>query len=503
MFTNVKSTIRRVTPENAADRAVLKVVYVVLEPQYQSTLTAAAQAINRSSGNVAVDLSGYLIEELRNPENYEQFKEDVAEANIFIASLIFIEDLADKVVAAVKPHRDRLDVSVVFPSMPQVMRLNKMGKFSMENLGQSKSAIAQFMRNRKKKSGSSFEDSMLKLLRTLPKVLKYMPMDRAQDARNFMLSFQYWLGGSADNLENFLLMLADKYVFPNAEANGATYAEPVVYPDTGIWHPLAPKMFEDVDEYWAWFNQRDDITEAIRDPLAPCVGIMLQRTHLVTGDDAHYVAMVQEFEVMGARVLPVFSGGLDFSKPVEEFFWDTRIKGVEPTPYVDVVVSLTGFALVGGPARQDHPKAIDALKRLSRPYMVALPLVFQTTEEWEDSDLGLHPIQVALQIAIPELDGAIEPIIMSGRDGATGRAIALQDRVEAIAGRAMKWANLRKKPKIQKKVAITVFSFPPDKGNVGTAAYLDVFGSIYEVVKALRNNGYDIPELPESPQALM
>ena len=53
---------------------------------------------------------------------------------------------------------------------------------------------------------------MLKLLRTLPKVLKYMPMDKAQDARNFMLSFQYWLGGSSDNLENFLLMLADKYV---------------------------------------------------------------------------------------------------------------------------------------------------------------------------------------------------------------------------------------------------------------------------------------------------
>ena len=92
---------------------------------------------------------------------------------------------------------------------------------------------------------------------------------------------------------------------------------------------------------------------------------------------------------------------------------------------VDVVISLTGFALVGGPARQDHPKAIEALTRLNRPYMVALPLVFQTTEEWQDSDLGLHPIQVALQIALPELDGAIEPIILSGRDGNTGKAIGL------------------------------------------------------------------------------
>lgn len=31
---------------------------------------------------------------------------------------------------------------------------------------------------------------MLKLLRTLPKVLKYLPSDKAKDARNFMMSFQ-------------------------------------------------------------------------------------------------------------------------------------------------------------------------------------------------------------------------------------------------------------------------------------------------------------------------
>jgi magnesium chelatase subunit H len=500
MFTHVKSTIRQIKPDNLNGRSLVRVVYVVLEPQYQSTLSEAVRAINRKNPHVAVDISGYLIEELRDPENYENFKQDVANANIFIASLIFIEELAQKVVAAVEPHRDKLDVAVVFPSMPEVMRLNKLGTFSMAQLGQSKSAIAQFMRKRKENSGASFQDAMLKLLRTLPSVLKYLPIDKAQDARNFMLSFQYWLGGSADNLENFLLMLADKYVFKDRkENNNVTYQEPIVYPDMGIWHPMALNMFEDVKDYWSWFDGRLDITEELKDPLAPRVGIVLQRTHLVTGDDAHYVAMVQELEAMGARVLPVFSGGLDFSKPVDEYFWDKNADRAT----VDVVISLTGFALVGGPARQDHPKAIESLKRLNRPYMVALPLVFQTTEEWEESDLGLHPIQVALQIAIPELDGAIEPIILSGRDGATGRAIALQDRIESIAQRAMKWANLRKKPKLEKKLAITVFSFPPDKGNVGTAAYLDVFGSIHEVLKAMSRNGYDVKDIPETAKELM
>jgi magnesium chelatase subunit H len=482
---------------------LLKVVYVVLEPQYQSALSAAVRSINTNQPDVAIEISGYLIEELRDPGNYEDFKRDIAQANIFIASLIFIEDLADKLVAAVEPHRDRLDAAIVFPSMPQVMRLNKLGSFSMAQLGQSKSAIAQFMRKRKEKSGSSFQDGMLKLLQTLPKVLKYLPMDKAQDARNFMLSFQYWLGGSSDNLENFLLMLADKYAM---KGRHLSFKDPVVYPDMGIWHPLAPAMFEDVKEYLNWYYSRKDIPADLKDPLAPCVGLVLQRTHLVTGDDAHYVAMVQELEAMGARVIPVFAGGLDFSKPVDAYFYDNpqlAKEGKGGVTLVDTVVSLTGFALVGGPARQDHPKAIESLKRLNRPYMVALPLVFQTTQEWEDSDLGLHPIQVALQIAIPELDGAIEPIILSGRDGTTGKAIALQDRIEAIAQRAMKWANLRRKPKLQKKVAITVFSFPPDKGNVGTAAYLDVFGSIYKLLEALNNNGYDVQDLPESAEKLM
>ncbi len=502
MFTHVKSTIRHIAPDNLRGRNLIKVVYVVLESQYQSALSQAVSTINANHPNLAIEISGYLIEELRDPENYKEFQREIQSANIFIASLIFIEDLAQKVVAAVEPHRDRLDVSVVFPSMPEVMRLNKMGSFSLAQLGQSKSVIAQFMRKRKEKSGAGFQDGMLKLLRTLPQVLKFLPMDKAQDARNFMLSFQYWLGGSPENLENFLLMLADKYVLKDVEnynSGAVDYQAPVVYPDLGIWHPLAPSMFEDVREYLNWYNSRKDISQDLKDPLAPCVGLVLQRTHLVTGDDAHYVAIVQELESLGARVLPVFAGGLDFSKPVDAYFY-------EPTTnkqLVDAVISLTGFALVGGPARQDHPKAIEALKRLNRPYMVALPLVFQTTEEWMDSDLGLHPIQVALQIAIPELDGAIEPIILSGRDGTTGKAIALRDRVEVVAQRALKWANLRRKPKLDKKVAITVFSFPPDKGNVGTAAYLDVFGSIYEVMKGLKNNGYDLPELPASAEALM
>jgi magnesium chelatase subunit H len=53
------------------------------------------------------------------------------------------------------------------------------------------------------------------------------------------------------------------------------------------------------------------------------------------------------------QVIPVFAGGLDFSLPVRKFFFDPLGSG---KAFVDTVISLTGFALVGGPARQDAPK---------------------------------------------------------------------------------------------------------------------------------------------------
>ena len=134
--------------------------------------------------------------------------------------------------------------------------------------------------------------------------------------------------------------------------------------------------------------------------------------------------------------------------------------------------------------------------------MVTVPLSFQTTEEWTDSTLGLHRAGCAPG-ALPELDGGLEPIIFSGRDSKTGKSHTLEDRASQIAGRALKWAALRKKKNVDKKLAITVFSFPPDKGNVGTAAYLNVFGSIFRVLQGLKQEGYDVGDMPDNEDDLI
>merc|ERR1719183_2446954 len=383
------------------------------------------------------------------------------------------------------------------------MRLNKVGSFTMKNLGQSKSVVADFMKKKKQEDGSSFEEGMLKLLRTLPKVLKFLPSDKAADARTFMMSFQYWLGGSPENLESFLLMIGQDYVEEVKESmvdkEKFKAEDPVLLPDKAIWHPVAPSIvFENVASYNDWYDNSHCPEAGIDTKDAPTVGIILQKSHINTKDDTHYVSLISELEGRGARVVPIYSGGLDFSGPVEEFFYDKDGNSV-----VDSVVNLTGFALVGGPASQDHDKAVKVLSKLNAPYLCAVPLVFQSFEEWQASGLGLHPIQVALQVSLPEIDGAIEPIIYSGREGMTGRTVPLADRVTLLADRALKWSNLKKKENKDKKIAITIFSFPPDKGNVGTAAYLDVFSSIGAVMTDLKEKGYTITGMPDSTEELI
>ncbi|GAV75209.1 CobN-Mg_chel domain-containing protein/DUF3479 domain-containing protein [Cephalotus follicularis] len=497
LFTQTSQEVRRIVPENKQNLPTVKTVYVVLEAQYQSSLTAAVQSLNKSSKFASFEVVGYLVEELRDESTYRTFCKDLEDANIFIGSLIFVEELALKVKTAVEKERDRLDAVLVFPSMPEVMRLNKLGSFSMSQLGQSKSPFFQLFK--RKKQGAGFADSMLKLVRTLPKVLKYLPSDKAQDARLYILSLQFWLGGSPDNLQNFLKMISGSYV-PALKGIKIQYSDPVLFLDSGIWHPLAPCMYDDVKEYLNWYGTRRDANEKLKGPNAPVIGLILQRSHIVTGDESHYVAVIMELEARGAKVIPIFAGGLDFSGPIDRFLIDTVTK----KPMVNAVVSLTGFALVGGPARQDHPRAVEALMKLDVPYIVALPLVFQTTEEWLNSTLGLHPIQVALQVALPELDGGMEPIVFAGRDPRTGRkSHALHKRVEQLCTRAIRWGELKRKSKAEKKLAITVFSFPPDKGNVGTAAYLNVFSSIFSVIKELQRDGYNIDGLPETSEALI
>ena len=180
------------------------------------------------------------------------------------------------------------------------------------------------------------------------------------------------------------------------------------------------------------------------------------------------------------------------------------------------MVSLTGFSLVGGPAYNDARAAEATLAALDVPYITAHPLEFQTLRTWEADPRGLLPVEATMMVAIPELDGGIWPMTFGGRCGAseTGERCAGCDgvscardmvvhseRATMLSARVAKLVALRRSAHAERRVAIVLFNFPPNAGATGTAAYLGVFASLFNVLTGMKAAGYTL-EVPASVDAL-
>ena len=120
------------------------------------------------------------------------------------------------------------------------------------------------------------------------------------------------------------------------------------------------------------------------------------------------------------------------------------------------------------------------MAKLNVPYLSASPLEFQSLDEWEKSSAGLLPVENTIMVAIPELDGAISPIVFGGRrvvegDGELPREeqdhsktsgyldrnmTFSSERVSLLARKVLKLINLRKLENRDKKVGVVIFNFP-------------------------------------------
>jgi magnesium chelatase subunit H len=164
---------------------------------------------------------------------------------------------------------------------------------------------------------------------------------------------------------------------------------------------------------------------------------------------------------------------------------------------VSQIVSLTGFSFVGGPAMNDSQAAAGFLKDLNVPFRSMVSLDVQTIESWRGSKLGLNPIQTAMQVAIPEIDGATEPFVYGGLPDNAHQPEPLEERCRRIARRLARWNRLRVTSPADLRLAFLIFCFPPNKGNIGTAADLDVFPTLHEILSRLRSDGYSV-DVPAS-----
>ncbi len=472
--------------------------------------THLASALDRARPRLSQDFPGLRLalhaasEFDGNPELVKQCQEDIARADILVVGMLFLEDHFLPILPDLQARRDTCDALVALASASEVVKLTRVGTFDMAKPASGPMALLQRLRG-KKTTPSAGGASQMRMLRRIPQLLRFIP-GGAQDVRSYFMALQYWLGGSDENMLNLVRSLVDRYAEgPRRVLRGRCKPEPPQeYPDVGVYHPRMK----------ARLSERSADLPGHERANAPTVGVLVLRSYLLSGNAGHYDGVITALESCGMRVIPAFAAGLDARPAIERYFLDgDRV-------LVDAVVSLTGFSLVGGPAYNDARAAEDILARLDVPYLAAHPVEFQTLEQWGGSSRGLLPVENTIMVAIPELDGATSPMVFGGRPGAPGSTCtgchhacrfeagaAQQDmhscpqRAQALAQRIQHWVALRRAQVAERKVAVVLFNFPPNAGNIGTAALLSVFESLFNTLVAMKQRGYTV-EVPESVQAL-
>ena len=463
----------------------------------------AAGPVMRVAGRLARDFPGLSIsvhaaaEWGESPEALRETKARIAEADMVLAALLFLEEHVAPIMDDLRAVRDRVDGMIGVIADAEIIKLTRLGKLDMAAPPSGMMKLMKKLRGGSKPNSDSGEKRMQQL-RRLPKILKLIP-GKAQDLRSWFLVMQYWLGGSDDNIEALVRYLLGRYANTRPDWLGAEAPAPVDYPDVGLYHPdLTDRITTDVDD--------------LPRPDAPVgtVGLLMMRSYVLSADTAHYDTVIRALEAKGLRVLPAFAGGLDGRPAIDAFFRD------ETGTKVDALLSLTGFSLVGGPAYNDNAAAVKVLSELDVPYMAAHPLEFQTLGQWAESGQGLGPIETTMLIALPELDGATAPTVFGGRHGANGcngchHSCPIQsdckamspciERIESLAEKVHRRVMLRRKARADTQVAIVLFGFPPNAGAAGTAAYMNVFESLFNTMTAMKADGYDI-EVPQDVAAL-
>ncbi|WP_207791492.1 magnesium chelatase subunit H [Sandaracinobacteroides saxicola] len=436
-----------------------------------------------------------------------QAKADVARADIILVTMLFLEDHIRAILPELQARQADCDAMVALMSAGEVVRLTKMGAYRMDAPAKGPLALLKKLRGSGKPGASSGAGQMA-MLRRLPKILRFIP-GPAQDVRAYFLTLQYWLAGSDDNAGAMIAALVDRYADgPRKGWRGVLrVAAPVEYPEEGVYHPKLPGRISARAEALP-------VALPVKGGATGRVGLILLRSYILAKDAAHYDGVIAALEAKGLAVVPVFASGLDARPAIEKFL----VKDGRPT--VDAMVSLTGFSLVGGPAYNDSAAAAAMLDKLDVPLIAAHPLEFQTLEAWGASRQGLLPVEATMMVAIPELDGATNPHVFGGRSDCAGVACggcaracvfesegparamrACPERAGALAAKVAKLVALRRMARAERRVALVLFNFPPGTGAAGSAAFLSVFESAFNTLRAMRDAGYDV-ELPADVEAL-
>ncbi|MFM6036909.1 MAG: magnesium chelatase subunit H [Sphaerospermopsis kisseleviana] len=454
--------------------------------------------------------------------NPDEVQAALQNADVFFGSLIFDYDQ----VLWLREHIANIPIRLIFESALELMSLTQIGAFSIGDKPKGMPKPVKFILD--KFSNGKEEDKLagyISFLKIGPKLLKFVPVQKVQDLRNWLIIYGYWNAGGTENVASLFWTLAEKYL----DLKVGDIPAPIETPNMGLLHPDYPGYFTSPKAYLEWYEKRSQesgvrsqekeknkITQSpVPSHQSPVIGILLYRKHVITKQN-YIPQLIRKFEDSGLIPLPIFINGVEGHVAVRDWMttdYETqkRQQGNIETPSlsseavkVDAIISTIGFPLVGGPAgSMEAGRQIEVAKRILNakniPYIVAAPLLIQDIHSWTRQGIG--GLQSVVLYALPELDGAIDTIPLGGLVGED--IYLVPERVQRLIDRVKNWVSLRQKLASERKIAIILYGFPPGYGAVGTAALLNVPRSLIKLLHALKEQGYTVGKIPEDGEELI
>ncbi|NBF11563.1 cobaltochelatase subunit CobN [Pseudomonas sp. Fl4BN1] len=294
--------------------------------------------------------------------------------------------------------------------------------------------------------------------------------------------WHYLRQGGRDNALNFYRCLAS-----GLPGRDYSWSEPQTLPRTAIYHPH--KSHATLDDWQADWQ-----------PGHAVAAVLFYRSHLQAANTGFIDLFCQRLQAAGLNPLPLAVASL------KEAGCLSQVEAWLDQAAAGVILNTTGFA-------QSSPEA-PHLRPFRRNIPVIQAICAQDNEPgWRDSEQGLGPRDLAMHIALPELDGRIISRPISFKDLAWRSERSQSDvvcyrgqpeRMDFVAQLARRWVELGRLDNGQKRIALILANYPTRDGRIGNGVGLDTPAAALNILKALHAEGYPLPdELPGSGTELI
>ncbi len=295
--------------------------------------------------------------------------------------------------------------------------------------------------------------------------------------------WSYLVEGGANNFESFLKCGRDIVT-----GHPGTTPPPEPLPNVGLFFSgSAESSLDALRKNWS--------------DGSPVVAIVFYRALLQGGDTAPVDALADALQKEGINPLPVYASTL--KDPAVA----ARIAGIFADTAVDAVINLTAFSI----SKPADIWAGTPLDSADTPVFQAV-LASTTKSAWLDNPRGLTARDIAMNVALPEIDGRIlsRPISFKAErtfDDVTQTALVHHapdaGRIAFVARLAGNWVRLRRTKAAGRRIAVVLSNYPSSDGQIANGVGLDTPAGTLVLLRAMQDSGYGIDDLPEDGNALI